>query len=57
VTVSNPDSLFSNETGLILEEEAEGRLYLSETDVKKPLVVSGSQKKVKSCDSTAWFRI
>jgi hypothetical protein len=33
--------------GLILEQEAEKRTYLNELNVRKPLVVSTSQKREK----------
>ncbi len=44
MTISDPDSLLSSETGLILEEEAENSAHLNELDIRKPLVVYISRR-------------
>jgi hypothetical protein len=44
VTISNPDWLYSSETEFNTGKEAEKSTHLIELDVRKPLVVSTSQR-------------
>ncbi len=45
VTISNPDSLFSSETGVNSGRRRSKSTHLNELDVRKPLVVSMSQRR------------
>jgi hypothetical protein len=45
VTISNPDLLSSSTPGLLLEYEAENNAHQIKLEVRKPLVVSISQKR------------
>jgi hypothetical protein len=52
-----PVRLLTVKWSFILRYEAEKSTYLTELDVRKPLVVSIFHKEVIICDSKAYFRI
>jgi hypothetical protein len=56
VTISNPDTLLSSETGVNSGIKAEKSTYLNELDDRKPLVVSVLQRNKEERLYT-WFKI
>ncbi len=57
MTISNPDSLSSSETGVNSGIRSSKSTYLNELDVRKPLVESISQRSEELRLNNPWFRI